>query len=273
MRLCVIAFLIYATSGRVSVVGLYLVLAACSLLVCLVQGKRLACGNSHCLAAMSGDAIVVEHWRYGSWTLLTVPMSIVCYQGYFLISGAVLSVEEAGYLKAADALIAPFSQIAIGVSLMFVPIAARRLDAMAADAKLRYAGRLCTATLGLAAVYAAAVFLFGNTLIHLIFGRHLAAAGEVVQIVALVPLFVGAGVPAGIMLAANRRSDLRFAAYVFATAASVCVGFPLVNWAGIDGAAWGLVLSQASLAAGLWAVLLWRSKAPAPANTHPASEG
>jgi O-antigen/teichoic acid export membrane protein len=189
------------------------------------------------------------------------------------VSGSILSVEEAGYLKAADALIAPFAQVAIGVSLMFVPIAARRFDAMAPGVQLRYARRLCAAIFSIAAVYAAVVFLFGADLIDLIFGQHLSAAGAVVHTMALIPLFIAVGVPAGIMLAANRRPDLRLAAYGFAAATSVIVGFPLVAEAGLHGATWGLVASQAALSAGLWFALFCGRKGMTPQAASATSDG
>lgn len=268
--LCLVAFAVYAATASVSLAGVYLVLSACSLVTCLAQGWRLL-PRITVPQPQERRRYLGEHWRYGSWTLLTLPLGLACYQGYFLVSGSMLTVEEAGYLKAADALIAPFSQVAIGVSLMFVPIAARRLDAMAPPVQLRYAGRLCAPILGIAAVYAAAVFLFGGDLIDMIFGRHLSTAGTVVHTLSLVPVFIAAGVPAGIMLAANRRSDLRFAAYTFAAVATLIVGFPLVGKAGIDGAAWGLVVSQAALAAGLWSALLYGRKTTMPQQPAPAA--
>lgn len=197
-----------------------------------------------------------EHWHFGGWTLLTVPLSMACYQGYFFVSGGILSIEDAGYLKAADALVAPFSQVVIGVSLMFVPIVARRLDAMAGSTQVRFALRLCAGAFVIAAAYAGLVFLFGTDVIELVFGQHLAAAGEVVRAMALVPLFIAVGVPAGILLAAHRRPDLRFAAYGGASLITLLVGFILVALTGIQGAAWGLVLSQAALSAALWVAFL-----------------
>ena len=271
LALCLVAFLLYAAAARVSVVGVYLLLAACSLVVCFLHRRRLL-PQAALPSRNERRRYFAEHWRYGSWTLLTVPLSIICYQGYFLVSGSILSVEEAGYLKAADALIAPFSQVAIGVSLMFTPIAARRLDAMASGTQFLYAMRLCAATLSIAAVYATVVFLFGTDLIDLIFGQRLAAAGKVAQTMALVPLFIAAGVPAGIMLAAHRRSDLRFAAYGFAAMVSVLIGFPLVYWGSLDGAAWGLAVSQAALSAGLWFALVWRRKAMSSQSAPPFAD-
>jgi O-antigen/teichoic acid export membrane protein len=272
LALCSAAFASYAATDRVSVVGVYLVLTGCSLAVCFVHAKpNLA--RASLPSRNEQRRYLSEHWRYGSWTLLTVPLSLVCYQGYFLLSGSILSVEEAGYLKAADALIAPFSQLAIGVSLMFVPIAARRFDAMAPGVQRRYGSQFCAAILSIAAVYAAVVFLFGAEIIDLIFGQRLSAAGAVVHTMALVPLLIAIGVPAGIMLAATRRPDLRLAAYGVAAATSVIVGFPLVGKAGLYGAAWGLVASQAALSAGLWFALFCGRKAAASAAAPARSDG
>lgn len=262
--LCLVAFALYAMAARVSVVGVYVVLSACSLLVCLADGRgfRRAAGLP---SSAERSRYLREHRQFGGWTLLTVPMSIISYQAYFLVAGSVLSVEEAGYLKAADALVAPFAQAAIGVSLMFVPIAARRLDSMGMGAQVRYAARLVAVTMAMAAAYAAAVFLLGVRLTTLIFGQHMAAAADVVHTMALVPVMIAGGIPAGIMLAAHRRADLRFVAYGVAGVLSALVGFPLVAWTGIEGAAWGLVLSQAALSISLWLALVLRRR-PEPAG-------
>ncbi len=65
--------------------------------------------------------------------LLEVPLGLATYQGYFFVIGAAVSTEAAGLLKATEALVAPFAQIAMGMRLMLIPMASRDVDVTVAS--------------------------------------------------------------------------------------------------------------------------------------------
>lgn len=260
---------LYKQVGEVTIVGMYLVLCVSSFIVCSVQAIRL--GRQVRLPdAEEKRKFSHDHWTYGRWVLLSMPATIAYYQGYFLLCGSLLSAQETGYLKAVDSLVAPFTQVAIGLSLMFVPMISKRIDHMSMAARVVYTRKLFLGMLSISSIYAAIAFFFGPTIVLWTFGEKLAAAGPVLQKMALIPLFIGMAQPAGIMLTVHRRSDLRFYAVLVAAIVTFVVGVPLMLNFGLVGATWGMCVSQGTLSAGLWVALLWLRRRYADGNVPAA---
>lgn len=239
-----------------SVVDVYILLCLCSVVVCIVQGGRFW----HRLRVPDRPAVrryTADHWSYGKWVLLTVPVGIFTYQGYFFVVGSLVSTEAAGLLKAAETLIAPFFQVALGLSLMLIPMASRNADKMSHAAQRSYVLRLSVPLIGLAVVYAAAVYFGGAYALRALFGAHVEGAIPIVKIMALIPLFMAIPMPAGVMLAALRRANMRFLSQAIGAVGTVVFGVPLVLLQGIHGAALALVLTQVLFSAAQWGCLLW----------------
>lgn len=239
-----------------TVVDIYLLLSACSVLVCVIQGGRFW----RMVGKPGADArrqYAGEHWSYGKWLLLTVPLGIATYQGYFFIVGTLVSTEAAGLLKAVDTLVAPFFQVAIGLSLMLTPMAARKIDSLSVAAQKRYALQVSAPLVGLAVVYGLVIYFGGAFALTALFGDEVVDAIALIEIMAFVPLFSATPMPAGIMLAALRRAKLRFYSQAIAVAGTVFVGVPLVMTHGLIGAAYGLVLTEILFTIGQWSCLFW----------------
>jgi hypothetical protein len=248
---------IYSLSTSVTLVGMYLVLTFSSLIVCVIQGRRLW----HEVGTPSEDerrSYARDHWKYGRWALLTLPVGIAYYQGYFLLCGSLMSAQDAGYLKAVDTFIAPFSQVAIGLSLMFVPMLARRYDDMSSEERSAFTRKMLLGMLSLSAVYAAAVYFLGPMVLRIAYGENLAGAAAIIGIMAIIPLSIGIAQAPGILLVVQRRSDLRLIATCVAAVMTFAVGVPLILNFGLQGAALGMCLSQAVFAAALWVAVMWQ---------------
>lgn len=266
---------LYMQTGSVTIVGMYLVLSFCSLIVCGVQGLRLW-REVRFPSDQERHTFSKEHWNFGRWVLLSVPVSIAYYQGYFLLCGALLSAEETGYLKAVDSFVAPFTQVAIGLSMMFVPMLSRRYDQMSVGQRNAFTRKLLAGMMSISWVYAAMAFFFGPTLLLMAYGENLAAAGPIIRTMAIVPLCIGLIQPAGVTLTAHRRSDLRFMSDALAAVVTFAVGIPLMLNFGLQGATWGMCLSQAARAAGLWGAVFWlrsRSSGTVAKSDGPAADG
>ena len=243
--------------GTPSVPQVYGVLAASSVIVCIVQSRRFR-GRVALPDMTLLRQYCIEHFRYGRWVLLTVPFSIGMYQGYYFLVGYLLSVEQTGLLRAVDTLVIPFQQIGIGLSMMFIPIASRHVDDMPVAKQWAYARQLLIPLMALAAVYAGLLLLFGEELLDLVFGGNVAAAAEVLPAMAFMPVVQAAALPAAAALTAHKRPDLKFLSYAVATLGTMTVGIALILWQGLWGAALGLLFSQALFVAILWACLAWQ---------------
>lgn len=239
-----------------TVVDVYVLLCAGSIVVCVIQGGRFW----HRVALPERAEVRrygSEHWSYGKWILLTVPLGIVTYQGYFFFVGSLVSTEAAGLLKAAETLIAPFFQVSVGMGLMLIPMVSRNIDRMSLPAQKAYAFRLSVPLLGLAAVYGAAVYFGGAYALRALFGGHIEGAIPIIKTMAFLPLFMAAPMPAGVVLSALRRANLRFLSQAIAVAGTILIGVPLVMLHGLHGAALGLVFTEVLYTVGQWSCLVW----------------
>lgn len=248
-------FSIWRVEG-LTVVDVYILLCACSVLVCVVQGGRFWSQMGKPTAS-NARAYARDHWSYGKWILLAVPFSILTYQGYFAIVGFAISHEAAGLLKAAEVFIGPFTQIVIGLQLMLVPMASREVDKMSLAAQKRFAMRMGLMFLSGSLVYSAVVFFAREYFVILFFGEHMRDAIPILAILALLPLFRGLPMGAGVILSSRKQSNLRFVSQASSTILSLIVAVPLIYYGGVTGAATGMVLSQAVFAATNWACVLW----------------
>lgn len=242
--------------GGASVVRVYFLLTICSIAVCLVQchllAKKVAKPTISAAKAYAGD-----HWSFGRWVLLGIPLGLMNYYGYFFIVASLLSTESAGHLKAVDVLVAPFNQIAIGLSLMLLPMAARNIDRMSLPAQRQLAGRIVVPVLGLATLYAAGLFFAGEYALQLLFPGRMTEALTIVKIMAFLPIFQALPVPAGIILSALQRPYLRFISYGLSVFGGLAISIPLILSHGLLGAAAGMLTSQILFVIGQWSCLFW----------------
>ena len=138
LLLIAVGFAFMWRGGGWTVVDVYILLSVCSVIVCLAQSRRFWKQTA------SPDLVqrrryLQEHWSYGKWVLLAVPLGLATYQGYFFIAGSLISTEAAGLLKASDTLVAPFFQVSVGLGLMLTPMASKVIDRMSVAAQTAYA--------------------------------------------------------------------------------------------------------------------------------------
>lgn len=239
-----------------SVVDIYTLLSACSLLVCVVQGGRFWSTMAKTTPTEMWS-YWRDHWSFGKWILLSVPFGILTYQGFFAIVGFFISHEAAGLLKAAEVFIAPFAQIVIGMQLMLVPMASRNADNMSVPAQKRLAFRTGAAFIAVSAAYSALVYFGGQFFLVLLFGEKMREAVPLLWILAFIPLFRGLPMAAGVILTSRKQANLRFFSQSSSTLLTLIVCVPLIYYGGLTGAAIGMVVSQALYAATNWGCLFW----------------
>lgn len=256
------AFATLAVTGSSSLPAVYAAMAGCGTAVCLAEAPSL---RRQMLRPSPRQVrrFAREHVLYGRWILATIPVLAVCFQGYFFLVALMLSQRDVGYLKAAETFIGPFAQVSTGLSMLLIPMIARRVDDMPAGTQRGVLGRMLLVLVAGAAVYSALVLAFGENLLILIFGPDLAGASVLLPPICFIPLALAAAVPAGVALTARGRSDLKLLAYSLTATASFVAGVPLILAFGVTGAAVGLGASWAALAISQWALLfrLWRRTA------------
>ena len=253
------ALTLYVCAADASVAGVYVVLAGASAVVCAVQMPRFFRMSAAPTPAQA-RTFAAEHWQYGRWVLATAPLYVGAVQGYYLIAALLLPAEEVGYLKAAETMIGPFGQVAMGLTMLLLPLTARHMDRMSAGQRRRTLWKALGLFAGLGLAYAAALAGFGDLLLQLAFGPAIAAgATPLITLIAAVPVLWGAAITAGMVLAAMRRPEIVFASYLLAAMVMVSAGSLLMAACGITGAIIGLLASWLTLAATQLAAAWWIS--------------
>lgn len=241
--------------GKATLPGVFLALSVGAGGACLVSFRRWK-GALRVPDRPTSRRHLREHWKFGSWLLVTVPFQVGMYQGYFLITGYYLGSLDTGALKAADSFVAPFEQVCIGLSLLFLPRLAQSLG----DPHSDWRPWLRTATfrfLGLGAIYSAMLVFVGPSLIVTVFTEGSRPAVSLVGILAAIPVLKALAYPPGIALMAAKRSDLVLLAYVASLVTTASAGVLLIRTQGLTGAAFGLVLSVTVFSVAQWAGVLW----------------
>lgn len=243
-----------------SLAQVYLVLTAASAVVCALQARQLLVSTTRPARAQVGQ-FAMEHWRYGRWVLASIPVVSLSFQGYYYILALLLSREEVGFFKAAETLVGPFTQVAMGLSMFLIPMVSRRIDGMSASSQRKFFARLTLLLVVGSLLYAALLLIFGETLMLVVFGGAVAEASGIIPVMAVVPVALAASVPAGVGLTALRRPGDKLLAYIASATATFALGIPLVHGFALVGAAWGLASSRIVFAAGEWVLLArtWRS--------------
>lgn len=240
---------------RPTVARVYLVLAASSLAVCLLQASRWK-GHYRWPGRERARVHIRQLWEFGRWILVTTPFVIGTYQAYYFLVGLFLSPEHAGLLKAADVLVLPLEQVLIGLTLLYTPTMAERIPSMDISAQREWVRRMFTRCLALGVAYGLALVAFRGILVSSIFGEDLSSASSILPILALLPIFHAAAVPVNVVVMSLQRPDLNLVSRVIATFATLTAGVLLIRKFGLEGAAFGLVISVGLFAGVLWLGLL-----------------
>jgi O-antigen/teichoic acid export membrane protein len=92
-------------------------------------------------------------------------------------------------------------------------------------------------------VYALAVWLLGQRLMHSVYAGKFDDISALLRIFAFLPVIMGIGNSVNVALKSMERPDLVFRAYVASGTATLVVGVPLVHYFGLKGAVYGLLTS------------------------------
>jgi O-antigen/teichoic acid export membrane protein len=236
---------------QVEVADIYGVLVLTGVVICAGQSLRLK-GVIAMPSRREIRRFSREHWRYGRWVLAGAPLYVCSLHGYYFLAGLMLSIEEVGYLKAAETMIGPFSQIVTGLTMMMLPMTAARIDGMSDEERRRHLLRMLLVLAAAAAGYGTVLVIFGDALVRLAFGDAMGPAAALLPIFAVNALIWAIAEPAFIVLSAVKRPDLFFRSFGIATLSVLTIGPLLMTWIGIEGGALGLMVSWLVLATSQW---------------------
>ena len=192
-----------------------------------------------------------EHWKYSRWVLVTALVFQFLTQGYYWLAAGVLSVKQAGELRALNNLVMPLDQVFGALTLLILPALSLRY------ASQRFAGlvplwrRYCLGWLLVTGSFAVSLLLLGKPVMHALYAGRFDDVAALLPALALLPVVMGVGNTINAALKAMEKPQAVFYAYVASGAATFLIGLPLILRFAVRGAVYGMLSSAAVYAVAL----------------------
>jgi O-antigen/teichoic acid export membrane protein len=255
-RRAALAGLIYALLVPVGLFGLtrlsaltaasgLVLLGVLSLLVGAGLQRVLTGRRTASAAQVPYSDITHAHWNYGKWALGSAVLSWVAANAVVLVLPLWHSLGDAGTLRVATTLMLPVQNVQTALAALIMPALVRARATGQLRTNAVASGLLFV---GLSAVYAPVVLVFGSRLTGLVFGPQYRIEGVTLWMLAAIPLVTAVAAISGTTLRAIERPDWVLRTYVAATVVTCLVGLPLVYRFGVDGALAALLLSSVTTA-------------------------
>ena len=216
-----------------------------------------------------------RHWQYGKWALGSAAMMWVPANIFYPLVSSFKGMAQAGELKALMNFATPMLQFYGAIALLLLPHATR-VHAQQSKAALRKAAvRITMLCVLSSSAYWAVLLVFQGTIFRVLYSGRYTEVEYLMPVVALASLSWSAFFGPATVLRAMEAPDQVFGAVAVASCVSVLVGVPATKVLGVQGAAWGMAISEtlAFLAVTLLLVRKLRN-APnlAPAMVIPVAE-
>lgn len=186
-----------------------------------------------------------EHWKYSRWVLVTALVFQFLTQGYYWLAAGILSVKQAGELRALNNLVVPLDQVFVALTLLILPAMSLRFASQRLAGLVPLWKRYCLGWLSVSAGFAAVIVLFGKNLMHALYAGRFDDVAPLLPALALLPVVMGVGNSINAALKAMEKPQAVFYAYVASGAATFLIGLPLILRFAVRGAVLGMVTSAA----------------------------
>jgi O-antigen/teichoic acid export membrane protein len=230
--------------GWLSAFTAYLVMGLAALVsgvIMLVQlNKRLDPATSH----PHLREVWAKHWEYGKWALLTCVVGWIPNYVYIPLVSSMSGVAAAGELRALMNFSAPLLQTFAALSMLFLPMAARKQSQEGRAGISSLTWKLTALFVGGGAVYWAFVIPLRLPLFRMIY------AGKYIESSSLIPLFAletmmwSAALGPAILLRALESPRSLFFANGAASVIALIMGVPATRYFGLRGVVWSMILAN-----------------------------
>jgi O-antigen/teichoic acid export membrane protein len=227
--------------------------ALASIVGSMVTSRRLSIPAVEC--TLSRAQLWAENWQYGRWIFAANITQWAGSGGYVFLVGSISGLAAAGAYRAMQNLVSPIQQALAAVAVLLLPHLA------GSEAPLHHRAvwrRTWYAMMGASLAYALALVLFGAAAFRLLYPGD--RYGEATAMSAPFAVYVaafGTSLAISLALRAENRPNAVFVAKAAAAAVALTCGVPLTWRFGLQGAAWGLVLTVSAESAALLGQ--WRS--------------
>ena len=186
-----------------------------------------------------------EHWKYSRWVLVTALVFQFLTQGYYWLAAGVLSVKQAGELRALNNLILPLDQVFVAVTLLLLPALSFRFVSQRLAGLLSLWKKYCFGWLVATGCFAVSLVLVSKPVMHAVYTGKFDNVAPLLAALAFLPMIMGVGNTMNAALKAMEKPQAVFYAYVASAAATFLIGLPLILRFAVRGAVFGMLSSAA----------------------------
>jgi O-antigen/teichoic acid export membrane protein len=192
-----------------------------------------------------------EHWKYARWILATAFVFQLTTQGYYWVVAGFLSLKEVAELRAVYILVAPVDQVLSGITLLVLPMMAQRYASKQVREFFSLWKMYLLGFVLISGSFFLLVALFGNPVVHLIYGGKFDDVSSLLSTLALLPLLMGIGNTMNAAMKSVEKPNMVLYAYLAGGVATFAGGIPLVIHFGVRGAVYGMLVSAGVYTAAL----------------------
>jgi O-antigen/teichoic acid export membrane protein len=233
--------------GALSVPGAFLVFGGAGLGASLWLAWRLKredlTGNER--RPLVRREVLVAHWNYGRWSVMTGLISWASYNLYFFLLPAFVGLSATGAFKAFLNLVMPATHAIAALSLLLLPMLSRETER---EPFQRQMVRALAVFLAGCTLYGLIAGIFWHPILRLLYGsgyvsytRYLGTP-QLVWLIAFLPVGAACVSVLGSALRAVERPDRVFGAYIFSGIVGTLLGIATVARLGLEGAIIGTAL-------------------------------
>lgn len=192
---------------------------------------------------LSRQIVQIENWRYGNWLVLAAVTNWLSNYAYFVLVGAVLSIEETGALRAVQNLTLPAIQFLTVTGMLFFPWASEQFAAGGFE-RLQKVTMLYTVLMAVVASgYYILLLIFDQSLLRLLYAGSYGEYVGLIPWLGLVPILIGITAPLSSALRIGYSTLYSFILDLSSTVAVFTVSLYL-TFSGLQGTVIGMIISN-----------------------------
>ena len=267
---CIIAGLYFVvTAGRMTALVAFLILGGGAAVSASLGWYRIRKAGRGSRAVFQPREPVLDHWRYGRWLLLSNVPAWFVLNGYTVLAGALLALNDVAGLRAIQTLVAPIPVMLNAFGTLTLPWLVRQRADAGPRTLMTSVARLSWVFVGLALLAAGPLLVWGGTFTSLLYG------GRYAEYLWLLPYLAGAQLLAsgciglGLGLRTFEASRRLLIASLIAATSVAAVGYVAIRLAGLHGLAFSTIITQAVAGWAFFTQLRRESRGRAATNLHP----
>jgi len=231
--------------------------ALCSAFGLTLILRHLPTANSTAAATLTYSQVAAEHWRLGSFLVVTYFFHYVSQQTPAILLSQTHGLEEIGAFRSLTTLLAPIMVLLPSVVTLQIPAAAGHLHHQRYKEGYRVAFSTAGLCLALAIPFSLILIVFNEELVHLAFGNAYDQYAGLLPIMSLIPLLNALTVAPNMVIRAARWRSSGPVTTSMTIMVACAAAYTWIPRYGIAGAVWSVIAVYASAFVVISTAFVW----------------